>query len=211
MTKERLGPDVRSWLRTFRRRVPQWVLFVAFGAKCCARNEHWVRIGRIAPWVCRVVSYVLFVTSLYPALCLVDWLCDFRAGSSAGLDAVALMVRSELIASILFAACTVVLAYIPARLLYVLTTFRLDVEETLYCRRCSYNLTGNVSGICPECGTPVEQDQPERLRLREIPNCQHCSYDLTGNVSGVCPECGMPIPEQQTKEVDGGATSLRER
>jgi hypothetical protein len=23
------------------------------------------------------------------------------------------------------------------------------------CRYCSYNLTGNVSGICPECGNPV--------------------------------------------------------
>jgi hypothetical protein len=23
------------------------------------------------------------------------------------------------------------------------------------CLRCGYNLTGNVSGICPECGTPV--------------------------------------------------------
>jgi hypothetical protein len=24
-----------------------------------------------------------------------------------------------------------------------------------HCRKCGYNLTGNVSGICPECGTPV--------------------------------------------------------
>jgi hypothetical protein len=24
-----------------------------------------------------------------------------------------------------------------------------------FCRRCGYNLTGNVSGICPECGTPI--------------------------------------------------------
>ncbi|UCC29747.1 MAG: hypothetical protein JSU86_16270 [Phycisphaerales bacterium] len=23
------------------------------------------------------------------------------------------------------------------------------------CRRCGYNLTGNVSGICPECGTKI--------------------------------------------------------
>jgi len=25
-----------------------------------------------------------------------------------------------------------------------------------HCRNCGYNLTGNVSGICPECETPVE-------------------------------------------------------
>lgn len=28
------------------------------------------------------------------------------------------------------------------------------------CRRCGYNLTGNVSGVCPECGARV----PERVR-----------------------------------------------
>ena len=26
-----------------------------------------------------------------------------------------------------------------------------------HCQTCGYNLTGNVSGICPECGTPVPQ------------------------------------------------------
>lgn len=26
-----------------------------------------------------------------------------------------------------------------------------------YCRQCQYNLTGNLSGICPECGTPIVQ------------------------------------------------------
>lgn len=25
------------------------------------------------------------------------------------------------------------------------------------CGRCGYNLTGNVNGICPECGTPIPQ------------------------------------------------------
>jgi hypothetical protein len=25
-----------------------------------------------------------------------------------------------------------------------------------HCRKCNYNLTGNTSGICPECGTPCQ-------------------------------------------------------
>ena len=28
-------------------------------------------------------------------------------------------------------------------------------ERQNRCRSCGYNLTGNVSGICPECGTPT--------------------------------------------------------
>lgn len=27
--------------------------------------------------------------------------------------------------------------------------------STLHCRTCGYSLIGNISGICPECGTPV--------------------------------------------------------
>ena len=37
-----------------------------------------------------------------------------------------------------------------------------DVErilDPLLCRGCGYNLTGNVSGICPECGRPLDPDQ----------------------------------------------------
>jgi hypothetical protein len=26
-----------------------------------------------------------------------------------------------------------------------------------HCRHCGYNLTGNISGVCPECGTPCPQ------------------------------------------------------
>jgi hypothetical protein len=27
-----------------------------------------------------------------------------------------------------------------------------------HCEQCGYNLTGNVSGICPECGTAIDKD-----------------------------------------------------
>ena len=29
------------------------------------------------------------------------------------------------------------------------------------CRKCGYNLTGNTSGICPECGTPLRANTPK--------------------------------------------------
>jgi hypothetical protein len=33
--------------------------------------------------------------------------------------------------------------------------FRNDPTPHGRCRKCGYNLTGNMSGICPECGTRV--------------------------------------------------------
>jgi len=33
------------------------------------------------------------------------------------------------------------------------------------CHRCGYNLTGNTSGVCPECGTPVTE-KPDGYGLR---------------------------------------------
>jgi hypothetical protein len=34
----------------------------------------------------------------------------------------------------------------------------------LRCVTCGYNLTGNVSGVCPECGRPVEKEHIENAR-----------------------------------------------
>lgn len=31
------------------------------------------------------------------------------------------------------------------------------------CRQCDYDLTGNMSGVCPECGTKISQSKAEQL------------------------------------------------
>lgn len=41
----------------------------------------------------------------------------------------------------------------------LLVRLRRQRAKALECRRCGYDLQGNVSGICPECGTPIETDR----------------------------------------------------
>ena len=54
------------------------------------------------------------------------------------------------------------LPYTIAFLLYAIAACRHWLHPTRgepvpgFCTRCGYNLTGNVSGICPECGGPVQ-------------------------------------------------------
>lgn len=54
-----------------------------------------------------------------------------------------------------------------------------------HCQTCGYNLTGNVSGICSECGEPVNA-------------CPVCGYLLADNnyENGICPECFMSVSKQ---------------
>ena len=38
-----------------------------------------------------------------------------------------------------------------------------SAEQPPTCLECGYNLTGNTSGICPECGTPIPKEAREKL------------------------------------------------
>lgn len=37
---------------------------------------------------------------------------------------------------------------------------RPDEVDRLRCNSCGYNLTGNVSGVCPECGRAIDERTP---------------------------------------------------
>ncbi len=134
------------------RLVVQWILFGLFGADVTSANHRWVRRERMS----RLKSRTVFVAALIPLLFLTTWcgdrLLDSGAGSGAGFDRLALWTGSHLLALAIFATVTASLAYFPARAICVLVTFRLVTYQNRRCGNCGYDLTGNVSGTCPECG-----------------------------------------------------------
>ena len=60
------------------------------------------------------------------------------------------------IASIYDCWIIAVAAVLPALYSISLLRRRSRRNLTASCRSCGYSLTGNTSGVCPECGTPVE-------------------------------------------------------
>lgn len=41
---------------------------------------------------------------------------------------------------------------------------RLPKDKT-HCRNCAYNLVGNISGVCPECGTPIAEPRMNSVSI----------------------------------------------
>jgi hypothetical protein len=49
------------------------------------------------------------------------------------------------------------ISYTTARVAYPLIRWKTCYEDAVSCLNCGYDLTGNVSGICPECGQRFAQ------------------------------------------------------
>lgn len=62
------------------------------------------------------------------------------------------LLLGNIIAVLLTSVCCFILAviFVGARL-----PDRPELIDPTKCKTCGYNLTGNVSGICPECGTAI--------------------------------------------------------
>lgn len=54
------------------------------------------------------------------------------------------------------------LATLPLSPLAAWLVYRIGRPRPGCCAKCGYNLTGNVSGLCPECGTSIREQRAQK-------------------------------------------------
>ena len=103
----------------------------------------WYRRRQFPSLLCLIPAIIPFG----PALGLTVYVMScFLISSRRGGTAQGVVVLT------LTAAFTVPLAYLVAKTIYLKLRFEWVRWSGKRCLSCGYNLTGNVSGICPECG-----------------------------------------------------------
>ncbi|UCG32128.1 MAG: hypothetical protein JSU68_10725 [Phycisphaerales bacterium] len=116
-----------------------------------AENTRRERFSVATAWAGAVLAYpVLLVVA---AIFLRGLLIIILAAGSYFLD------RPDRVGISVMVAAVVVAAYILSKMIYMLSKtiytglrWRTIEHDGHHCGDCGYDLTGNVSGICPECG-----------------------------------------------------------
>ncbi len=143
------GPDIVWRPRTKRVDIPYWCFAVAI-----AVPTYWLwyrdaprprsRAARLPSSVSLIGAAGIFLLA-YP----------IGRGLSAGIaDAVDIVFAAEAIETAAVTGLfvlTMLVPYIPARLTFVCLRWT-PANGAGICAGCGYNLTGNLSGVCPECG-----------------------------------------------------------
>jgi hypothetical protein len=148
--------------------VPLWIPFLLICAPTvllCWRDRRvisqWVRRRRPARWIAQLAAALTFLGGSWLIYLGLD-----SAAIAAGVtvdDASRLLGVPEGVALGTSIAAIFLASYVPSRLLLFLLRWRPIyvgdpvLDPALSCQKCNYDLTGNLSGICPECGHAINQ------------------------------------------------------
>lgn len=109
------------------------------------------RPGRALP---RAASLVMFLSALVLPTAILEGIDRQVGGSfSEWLDVAMRFQDTMWLSTLMFVSLS--LAFVAAVWAFRKACWRTRYVPSHLCLACEYNLTGNVSGICPECGTPV--------------------------------------------------------
>lgn len=154
-------PGAQSYKGCIHVWMPLWIPFLLCAAPTFAmwywdvRREKLSR-GRVnTPWCAPQLRRILSIVS-FPALFLAQgWIIDQWDPQP----------KSDL-GAMLIPGTVLLISYVGARLIYDRLGWRWAKSATENCKSCGYNLTGNTSGTCPECGTSI-QNKPSATSVIE--------------------------------------------
>jgi hypothetical protein len=116
-------------------------------------------VPRRSKLVCSVYAATFFLIVLPFALFIISMI-------AVVLDTIPFF--ADIPSSVHFAAAATLaalLAAYPTQRLYTkLRSDFIEIEIT-HCRKCNYNLTGNESGVCPECGMLIGCCESDSIRV----------------------------------------------
>ncbi len=115
-----------------------------------------VRRARLPRWGAGIIAAISFPLVLVLAVCgcfvFVEWL--FGLLPELDPDRASYYVAG-LVYFFIPLTVPILLAYLVARFVYCAVRWKLVEYDGSWCTTCGYDLTGNVSGVCPECGEAV--------------------------------------------------------
>ncbi len=142
--------------------IPMWLPLVVFAIptahfwyrdrrppKGCYRVHRLSR--RSSLLIAGIVFFVLFV--------LTSFAIEAIATPTIRSDFISATGSSETLSLAILLLLTLSIPYLAARWLFSLLRWQTLSSDEPLCLHCGYNLTGNESGVCPECSTPVPKQE----------------------------------------------------
>ena len=109
-----------------------------------------IKQKRWPAWLCLLLTTPLFVIGFPCVLAIPGWVVD-RFFDLNNPNNHAVTVPLALIAM----SVSIWWTYLPVRAVYMALRWKDAIYDGGYCLNCNYNLTGNITGRCPECGELV--------------------------------------------------------
>ena len=114
------------------------------------------RVDRLSRAGSLLIASGVFLILLVPAPFVIEGI----ATSLFGSDYISAIGFSEDLNLAILIAVSFLIPFLASRLVYAIQRWRTIECDAPICRHCGYNLTGNESGVCPECATPVPKREP---------------------------------------------------
>ncbi len=102
-------------------------------------------------FICIAAYLVLVVIFTFAS----EWILELLTGWPSVQAVETLLGVREHTALLLLLLVSLVVPYPGSRALYVALRWKQVPDDIPHCKRCGYNLTGNTSGVCPECGKTI--------------------------------------------------------